>query len=1014
MAGTVLQFPLSLGLAEDENPKQRPISALKTGANIRWPRNGQIGKRWGTETVPVSLSGGGNLSNIERFVLRGTELAIANSTHLHAYDATAEEWIAGPRLPSTALEWSTHLDPIDGIRACESAILSDGKVVDVWLTGDPASSFLSYGTLRYQIRDLATGVVTQAPTTLKTEVYIPCIRLVSSGTTWLVLLMTRTGDLISVNGSTETTLQTDAAQFPTTAPGLDAVAVGSEFIVAYTLNAGGIKLRRYTIANTPVQQTSVTVAGVTSQGIQALAIDARAGETLYIVYWDNVAELIRLACANPSTLAQTVVPTTVDSGVDEIVTLTVERSSSTSAIILASYAITTDAARLSRWDTSNGGALGDRQATIGLCLLSRIFTLGSRFYAFASTKRTAQTTSSDAFLIDVTEHTEAAPFIEAGKLDVFTGGWLYAGFVTAPRVYSSEVAYAAIPFQSTVSPKLFGGRQGARFVKVSIGDSVPADYRRSVALGQEAVIAAGVLTSYDGAEAPGYGWPHGPYLDTDTTVPANVSGSMANGVYLYNVTAERRSRTGLLYRAPMGVTITANVVVPNNGANIGIVTASLGGPTRIPLDETPAKGHYPLYRSEANGSVLYRLTIEPDFMTVLDDGDGTAILETQDDNSSSSVGLLGGELSERPQSYTDAGELEDVQPPGVYTLHMHQRRIGIITGGRREYWYSKDANEVAGVAPGFNPAQLELYDEDLTACASLDEKRIMFSERRIWFVVGDGPTVAGTDNRFSTPQPIQTDVGCTNARSIVSWPGGVMFQNGTDIYNLSRGLTVEWVGKDARDKLESYPNITSAVLVSSENEIRFTCNDDDGTAGIVLVFDYQRGTWMTRSYPSGAAIVDACLHGGTYYMATANTVRAETTSTHLDDSSFAPSTVFLSPIAPTGSASWHRVRRAQLVGTALSNHQLTIAIARDYSASTQQTKTFAAGSDVTTIGPLERAQVDLAVQKIQAVEIQISDAAPSNTVAYPLGSGAGFTLDGVALLVQPKTGLARITANRRG
>ena len=1008
MSGTVIQFPLRLGLAEDENPKQRPVSALKTGANIRWPKNGQIGKRWGTESVPVSISGGGNLANIQRFVLRGAELAIANSSHLHAYDATAEEWIVGPRLPATALEWSTHLDPIDGIRACESAILSDGKVVDVWLTGDPASSFLTAGALRYQIRDLATGVVTQPPTTLKSGVYLPCLRLVSTGTTWLVVLAMHDGDLLAIDPSGETELQTDAAQPPTSAPALDAVVVGSDFVVGYSLNAGGIKLARYTIASPPVLQSSTTVSGVSSQGIQAIGLDARAGETLYLVFWDNAAELIRVALANPSTLVQTVAPATVASGVDTTASVTVERTSSSSAIILASWAISSDAQVLKRWAVDNAGALGSAQATIGLYLLSRIFTLGGRFYAFASTKRTEQTTSSDSFLVDVTDLDVGEPFLEAGKLDVFTGGWLYPGFVVAPRTYSSEVVYCPIPFQSTVSPKLFGGRQGARFVKVSIGDAVPPDFRRSVALGQEAVIGLGVPTSYDGVDATGYGFAHGPYLDTDTTVTANVaSGALANGVYLYNVTGERRSATGLLYRAPMGVTISANVTSPNTGTNVGVVTASLGRPLSTP-------GHYPLYRSEANGSVLHRLTVEPDFVTLLDDGDGAAVLSIQDGNASGAIGVLGGELSERPQPYTDAGELEDVQPPGVYTLHTHARRLGIVTGGRREYWYSKDANEVAGVAPGFNPAQLELYDEDLTACASLDEKRIMFSERRIWFVVGDGPTVAGTDNRFTSPQPVQTDVGCTNPRSVVACPLGVIFQNGSDLYLLTRGLTVEWIGKDAVDTLASYPNITSAVLVSAENEIRFTCNNSGNTAGIVLVFDYQRGTWMTRAYPSGAAIVDACLYDGTYYLATANTVRAETTSTHLDDTSFAPSTATLAPIAPQGPASWHRVRRAQVIGTSVSNHQLTVAIARDYSASTQQTKTFAAGSDVTTIGPLEHAQVDLAVQKVQAVEIQISDAAPSNTTAYPLGNGGGFTLDGVALLVQPKRGPARITANRRG
>jgi hypothetical protein len=103
-----------------------------------------------------------------------------------------------------------------------------------------------------------------------------------------------------------------------------------------------------------------------------------------------------------------------------------------------------------------------------------------------------------------------------------------------------------------------------------------------------------------------------------------------------------------------------------------------------------------------------------------------------------------------------------------------------------------------------------------------------------------------------------------------------------------------------------------------------------------------------------------------------------------------------------------------MLGTSLANHQLTISVARDFSETTQQTKIFAPGSDTTTPGPLERAQLDLAVQKVQAVEIHISDAAPANTFAYPVGDAGGFELEGVALLVSPKRGLPPITPSRRG
>jgi hypothetical protein len=503
---------------------------------------------------------------------------------------------------------------------------------------------------------------------------------------------------------------------------------------------------------------------------------------------------------------------------------------------------------------------------------------------------------------------------------------------------------------------------------------------------------------------------------------------MANGNYLYQLEPTFRSRVGVRHRGPL------SPVLEVTAAANGSVTVKIGDAS-IDCKQDNSTGYasnsalnveFPLFRSEANESVLYQLTMEPRYNRIPNDP-CAAYLNFTDVSPDSTIAAFypavdiptvpNLPLASRPQPYTASGELEDCQPPAQYTMLFYAGRLFLVTGGRREIWFSKDIKENgSNIAPGFNPEMVEVYDQDITALAALDDKRIIFWARGIWYVVGDGPTVAGTDNRFSTPQAIQSAVGCTNPRSVVTVPPGVIFQCGTDLYLLTRALEIEWIGRDARETLAAFPNITSAVLVARDGEVRFTCNNSGNTSGIILVFDYRRNTWSTRTYPESVSIQDAVVYNGTYFFATTAGLRFENPNIHLDDSvTFVDSTVELEPITPAGvPISWSRVRIAKLLGESLSNHRLDVSFSRDWTDTYEQTETFPAGSAPTTPGAHARAEILLTVQRREAVGIKFVDSAPANTAAYPLGNGAGFQFEGVGLLVIPKQGLPRDTSDRRG
>jgi hypothetical protein len=358
-----------------------------------------------------------------------------------------------------------------------------------------------------------------------------------------------------------------------------------------------------------------------------------------------------------------------------------------------------------------------------------------------------------------------------------------------------------------------------------------------------------------------------------------------------------------------------------------------------------------------------------------------------------------------------------VPPPAALTGCVHRSRFALLAADRRTLWMSKVAEEDLGLFPGFNEALTIFFERKKYALASLDERLVAFGEDNVDLVEGDGPDSNGDANTWRTVG-LQTDVGCTNPRSVVSTPMGIMFQSSDgDLVLLDRELSIQWIGRPVADRLAAFPTITSAVLVSDEHEVRFTCNAADGLTGIVLVFDYDRGAWYVRKYYDADSasvsmpIADAALIDDVYTMLlSGGRVYRETGANSLDAGSQYVKMAAEIYVSPAGNQGWSRVKDVQLLGTSLTNHDLTISVARDFATSFEQVETFTAQGDVTTVGPLEQARVTLAQQKGQAFRVRVEDATPTSGA---VGTGEGFLLEGLALHVQPKPGPAKVSSGRK-
>jgi hypothetical protein len=470
----------------------------------------------------------------------------------------------------------------------------------------------------------------------------------------------------------------------------------------------------------------------------------------------------------------------------------------------------------------------------------------------------------------------------------------------------------------------------------------------------------------------------------------------------------------MLHRGPTFVSAAPVAVAASGKVTLGsLLAVSLeskqdvanGGFTTNPRPTALA-----LYRSTVGGSVLQRLTQEPANNVITDNA---AVQSQSYVDSAADAGTVA--LASRPAIYTTGGILDDLAPPASVTMFHHADRLWVLSGDRLTWCYSKAFQDDLGVAPGFPPTFRISFDETQVAGATMDEKSVFWSATGIRYMLGTGPAPSGQNSDFQGPFVIQSDVGCTNARSVVGTPDGVMFLSDRGLYLLTRGLEPVWIGRPVKDTLALFPNITSATLVAKQNQVRFTCNNAASSAGIVLVYDYVEKQWSTFKYNDGVtygcAIVDACMWNGAWaFMTPTGLVFVESSTTFLDAGVFVPMTLETAWIAAAGPLAFQSVRELTLHGTSNTDHDLTVSVGFDSDPSYPQATTFLATTPVTSVGDEECTIIIGTRRKCSHVRFKIRDGTPSAGV---LGTGRGPSWDMMALEVGMKRGTKTNPATKR-
>lgn len=560
-------------------------------------------------------------------------------------------------------------------------------------------------------------------------------------------------------------------------------------------------------------------------------------------------------------------------------------------------------------------------------------------------------------------------------------------------------------------------------------------------LGENLHLSAGVPEYFDGLATGEIGFHQYPQQRQAFFVPDVYHGTaLAPGVYQYAITYEWFDARGQWHQSAPSVQRSVTTTGANSFVSIFIPNLCVTDRNVVPVSGSQAFPQAVVWRSTVGGSVLHRVTPETgvENLYCYPTASSLRYYDTRFDDASSSDGLAA-----QAVLYTAGGVLANFNPPSARLACSHAQRLWLAgMDNPKQLWYSQQVVENDAIS--FND-QLSFNVDDgeaITAILGMDDKMIIFKQDRLFAVSGQGPNALGQQNDLTPPIPIPSDVGCSNHRSVVLTPDGIMFQSTIGIMLLTRALEVINVGHPVTDLLASYPTITSAVIHPTQSQVRFTCLPASGittgsyTPGTTLVYDYLAKAWSSFSIKdmvhglTGSGMTSAVVHAGNYTSACASsfhlsgatgTTMREDRSSYFDrtpsTNHYVPMTVETAWVSTNDIQGFQRVKRFQVLGQAFDSCQLTLSYATDYSPTYHATASFLLTTSASLGGtPNASFQVHVGDQRCEAIRIKVVDDIPESATDIKLVDplqGQGLNLTRVGLIAGTKSGMQKLPpANR--
>lgn len=556
-------------------------------------------------------------------------------------------------------------------------------------------------------------------------------------------------------------------------------------------------------------------------------------------------------------------------------------------------------------------------------------------------------------------------------------------------------------------------------IRLMTWDFTSKNAYKFVEYGNSTYILGGILWMYDGScfsEAGFMQFPEGKPSPTanDQVV---LSGDAGSNSFTYKFRYEwtnaqnERLRSGTISQ-------TLSSVLPPAGSDLHVsAVISLGATNR---DTTQ-------FSTISNNTVVgYRSAQDAN----LDAGDGCfRCTSTDPSTSASNDGWINNTLSASTVSrsfargdtsvYDNEFDYGNVEPenafPGACSIIAAGNGRVFMAGSTLSpnvIYYSKLFKP--GIALEFPSVYLKAPAEGgaITGLACLNDALVVFKERSIYVIAGDGPDRNG-NGQFFEANLITSDTGLRRNGVVVRSPNGVMFTSPKGIYEVSQDYRVRYVGAPVEAWNDT--EFVSALALQDQNHVRFMPADSSRA----LVYDYQENAWTTFSGVYGASAV---VWDNTYVFLRSDTSRVffETPDQYTDGGVTYNTKVRFPWYNPDGRQGYFRCKTISILGRYVSPHTMVVRCYYDYSdSSTEYSYSSSVISPNSDPGYGEdgygdgyygsdsvyNAQVWPTRQKCIGISIELE--------LQPGEAGAGFELSDIALKVAQKHGPGKLASSKR-
>ena len=947
-----IALPLSLGLDTKSDEKQQPIGTLKSLENAVFDEPGKLKKRNGNDKIDLKDVNNDNILNAEKISKYKKELLLFNKSKMYSYANTIQKW-SDKGSSFTAVPNSTQVLRIKDEQTALDSTHASGLNIFVYQDSSGVSlSIIDNNSKAFLLNKQLISASAINP------------KVINRNNT-IYIFYTESNVLKYKSFNIFTFTDISAATTVVTAQNAiyDVQLVSDRIMMVYNSTTAGGTLTFQALKIDDVLTSATEVAGEVAS--VTLSLNTSSTSAILCTYYD--ATDIKVVSFNYSLGAKLISETSLETIANVKNLSIIESSSGIYTIVYEISSVSTYNHFIKKNTINNAASVGTPSTVLkSVALASKLWTHDSIVYFTALHDNTLQSTlfvsDIDGNLISKISPNTAGNVITAGGL---------------PRISSIDDTNYLLTSQ--VKGRL-SQDNGTFFSILGVNSTVlnfnPPSKFKTKTLGSNLHISGGYLKMYDGTSITEHSfhlYPEG--VTSGSTSPSG--GVLSDGTYGYKALYAWTDAQGIIHRSAPSLALS--IALSGGGAtqqrSINVPTLRLTDKNNVILE---------LYRTEASGTIYY--LVSSTTAPIANDKTTNSIIMVDDTISDAA-------LISREALYTTGDVLENLPSQPASIIESFKNRIFNTTSKANKLSYSKIQFE--GYPVEFNDS-LEIvipsFGGDNIALKSMDDKLIIFKENAIHYLSGDGPNNLGLQDTFIEPELISSDIGCVNVDSVVLTPTGIFFKSNKGIYQLTRSLSLQYIGAPVEDF--NNLTITSAQTVADKNQIRFTSSD-----GAALIYNYTQGKWTT--FTNHKALSAISLNNEYYYLRADNLLYKES-SDFSDNGTSIKMKLESGWLSFSGVQGFQRVYRLLLLGAFKSNHKIKVKIAYDYvdayteeviidTANFTDSSTYGSGTTYGTDSPYGSAnqyqlRLDLSRQKCQSIKISIEDVQSSHGEALELSN----------------------------